>query len=108
MPHKILVVDDEASIVHLLKEDLEQEGYFVVTGFDGQMAIQLAQDHKPDLIILDVNLPHTSGLQAMQAIRRLPQTKNIPIIVLTGEPSANVFPVLEASYRLPTSKNPST
>jgi DNA-binding response OmpR family regulator len=52
MPLTILVIDDDPSIVHLLKEDLELEGYTVLEGYDGQMALQLARSSRPNLIIL--------------------------------------------------------
>ena len=55
-PPGILVVDDDPSIVHLLKEFFLSQGYEVICGFDGQMAIQLAHQKLPDLIIMDVNM----------------------------------------------------
>jgi CheY-like chemotaxis protein len=60
----ILVIDDDPTIVHMLREDLEAEGYRTLEGFDGQTAIQLAKGARPQLIIMDVNMPghsHTSS-----------------------------------------------
>ncbi|HVO33117.1 MAG TPA: response regulator, partial [Elusimicrobiota bacterium] len=62
MAYTILVVDDDLTIVQLLKAHLEEEGYVVLAGFDGQMALQLAQTRKPNLIVMDVNMPMTSGV----------------------------------------------
>jgi DNA-binding response OmpR family regulator len=106
MPAKILIVDDDPAIVNLLKEDLESEGYEVVCGFDGQMAIQLAKSQRPRLIILDVNMPLTSGLHAIESLRSFNETKSIPILVLTGEASRNVYPAIESLPRSAHLKKP--
>src|SRR5262245_52969618 len=92
MQKTILVVDDDSSIVNLLKEDLEIEGYRVVPGYDGQMALQLAKSTKPDLIFLDVNMPLLNGLKALEYLRGMAETQHIPILFLTGEASSNVAP----------------
>ena len=92
----ILVVDDDPSIVHLLKEDLEMEGYRVVEGYDGQMAVKLARTTKPNLIIMDVNMPLIGGIKAMEHLRGLPETQRIPILFLTGEASDRVAPHLDS------------
>ena len=106
MPKTILVVDDDPSIVHLLKEDLEMEGYRVLEGFDGQMALQMAKASSPDLIILDVNMPLISGLKALEYLRENPDTKNTPVMFLTGEASSNVYPHLETATRVVHVKKP--
>ena len=85
MVYTILAIDDDPSIVHLLKENLEQEGYRVLEGYDGQTALQLAQKVKPNLIILDVNMPMINGLKAFEFLRGRADTKNIPILFLSGE-----------------------
>ncbi len=102
----ILVIDDDPSIVNLLKEDLEQEGYRVLQGYDGQMAMQMAKSSKPQLIIMDVNMPMTNGLRALENLRALPETKNIPILFLSGEVSSNVIPALAAAPRVAHVKKP--
>jgi CheY-like chemotaxis protein len=106
MATSILVVDDDASIVHLLKEDLEQEGYEVLEGYDGQMALQMARLSKPQLIIMDVNMPFTNGLKALEHLRGLAATKDTPIIFLTGEATANVAPMLASASRVAHVKKP--
>jgi len=106
MPKTILVVDDDPSIVHLLKEDLELEGYRVLEGYDGQMALQLAKTSNPALIILDVNMPLIGGLKTLEYLRELPATKDIPVMFLTGEASASVSPHLDAAARVTHVKKP--
>jgi CheY-like chemotaxis protein len=106
MPSTILVVDDDPSIVHLLKENLEQEGYQVVEGYDGQAALQLAQSAKPNLIILDVNMPLINGLKALEYLRGLPETRNIPILFLSGETSSKLAPTLASAPRVSHVKKP--
>src|SRR5207302_7166908 len=106
MSRTILVVDDDASIVHLLKENLEQEGYVVLAGYDGQAALQLAKVSRPNLIILDINMPLISGLKALEHLRGISETKNIPILFLSGETSAHVVPTLESAPRVAHVKKP--
>ncbi len=93
MSETILVVDDDPALVNLLKEDLEAEGYTIVTGYDGQMAVQAARTTRPDLIILDVHMPMTNGPKAYEVLRSAPETRMIPVIFLTGEPSQRVSSV---------------
>ena len=81
MAAKILVVDDEAKIVKLVRAYLEQSGYTVVTAEDGQTALIQARREKPDLILLDIMLPGIDGLDVARALRR---EGDIPIIMLTA------------------------
>lgn len=79
---KILVVDDERVLVKGLKFNLENEGYQVVTGFDGAQAVELARQERPDLILLDVMMPKLDGLQACMQIRTF---SDVPVILLTAK-----------------------
>ena len=79
---KILVVDDEKLIVKGLKFNLEQEGYTVVTAFDGEEALHLAHDESIDLILLDLMLPKMDGLSVCRAVRAF---SDVPIIMLTAK-----------------------
>ena len=106
MAKTVLVVDDDSSIVHLLKEDLELEGYKVLEGYDGQMALQLARSAHPHLIILDVNMPLLGGLKALEYLRESSETQRIPVLFLTGEASANVAPNLTIQPRVAHVKKP--
>ena len=79
---KILVVDDEKLLVKGLKFNLENEGYQVETAYDGQEALELAQNGRFDLIILDVMMPKMDGLETCMKIREF---SNVPIIMLTAK-----------------------
>ena len=84
MPHKILLIDDEPNIVFMISNRLRQTGYEVVTGGDGQEALDLARKEKPDLIILDLMLPKMNGFTACGLIKRDLNLSHIPIIMLTA------------------------
>lgn len=77
----ILAVDDEQLYQRLLKVNLEQEGYSVITANDGAEALDTVSARHPDLVILDLMMPHMDGLTATERIR---QFSNIPIIILTA------------------------
>ncbi|MDO8672748.1 MAG: response regulator transcription factor [Dehalococcoidia bacterium] len=78
---KILLVDDEPKIVEIVRLYLEKDGYRVVTAGDGEKALDANRREKPDLIILDLNLPEVDGLEVCKTIRR---GSNVPIIMLTA------------------------
>ena len=78
---KILVVDDEQLLVKGIKFNLENDGYEVVTAYDGEEAVKIAQEQSVDLIILDLMMPRLDGLGACQKIREF---SNVPIIMLTA------------------------
>lgn len=77
----ILVVDDEPKITRLVQDYLERAGYSVHVAYDGQSALSLAKTGKPDLIVLDLGLPHMDGLDFTREFRRY---SNAPIIMLTA------------------------
>ena len=79
---KILVVDDEELLVKGIRFNLQNEGYEVLTGFNGAEAVTLAQKEKPDLVILDVMMPEMDGLTACARIREF---SDVPIILLTAK-----------------------
>ncbi len=82
---KILIVDDEQDIVELLSYNLEKEGFSTAKAYDGEAALGLVHSEKPDLVILDLMLPKMNGLDVCKAIRRNPETANLPIIMLTAK-----------------------
>ena len=86
---KILVVDDEKVLVKGIKFNLENEGYEVEVGYDGEQAVELARNGGFDLVILDLMMPKIDGLQACMRIREF---SNVPVIMLTakGETSDKV------------------
>ena len=91
---KILVVDDEKLLVKATKFNLEQEGYTVVTAFDGEEAIRIAHDNSIDLILLDLMLPKVDGFTACRTIRGF---SNVPIIMLTAK-SDDIDKILGLEY----------
>ena len=80
----ILVADDESHILHVVSLKLRNGGYTVITARDGQEALELAQQHKPDLIITDYHMPQLSGLELCQKLKQDPMTSGIPAIMLTA------------------------
>jgi two-component system KDP operon response regulator KdpE len=78
----LLVVDDEAGILRLMKLELSAQGFRVVTASDGDKAISLAEDHRPDAILLDVMMPGLSGLEVM---RKLRERSNVPVLLVTAK-----------------------
>lgn len=83
MSQKILVVDDEPSIVTLLQFNLEQAGFQVITAEDGEEGIRSVKAEKPDLIVLDLMLPKMDGMQVCKELRQ--EKWGIPILMLTAK-----------------------
>ena len=81
---KILVVDDEADILELLKYNLSKEGYEVKTALDGIKAVEVAKTFVPDLIILDIMMPKQDGVETCRQVRELPELINVFVIFLTA------------------------
>ncbi|MBL8673689.1 MAG: response regulator, partial [Rhodospirillales bacterium] len=82
-PH-VLVVEDEAPLVELLRYNLDRAGYRVSTAADGEAAMRALGEDMPDLVLLDWMLPLMSGVEVCRQLRRAPATANIPIIMLTA------------------------
>ena len=80
---RILLIEDEPSLIFTLRDTLENEGYIVIVCEDGEEAVGLAQENKPDIIILDIMLPGKNGYEICQELRALKFT--IPIIILTAK-----------------------
>ena len=81
MNERILVVDDEPKIVKLARDYLERSGYAVLTAGDGRTALTIARSEKPDMVVLDLNLPELDGLDVCRTLRR---ESDVPIIMLTA------------------------
>jgi CheY-like chemotaxis protein len=88
MPQKprILVVDDDAPILLLMRNVLREFGFEPVEAASGMQAIEEARQRKPDLILLDRNMPGMSGDDVLRALRGEPQLASVPIVILSGEP----------------------
>ena len=81
---KILVVDDEVYIVHILDFSLRMEGYEVITALDGEQALERVKSDHPDLIVLDIMMPKLDGYETCKALKSNDETKDIPVIVSTS------------------------
>ena len=84
MTFYVLVVEDEQSVAELLTYNLKREGYDVGVAQDGEEALVMVQERAPDLLILDWMLPKTTGIEVCRQLRSKPDTRNLPIIMLTA------------------------
>jgi two-component system chemotaxis response regulator CheY len=87
-PKKVLVIDDDRSIRELLRLHLANRGYDVAVAEDAVVGGRLALSAKPQLIIVDVNLPYLDGPEFVAALQSDPQTKDIPVVFLTSDADA--------------------
>ena len=87
MSQTILVVDDEKDIVDLMRYNLVQAGFRVVSASDGQQALDVARRERPDLVVLDLMLPTLPGTEVARLLRQEEKTRSIPIVMLTARGS---------------------
>lgn len=80
-PQKILVVDDEKNIVRLTQMNLERIGYQVITATDGLEAMKAVERECPDLIVMDITMPHMDGMEVLRTLKSDPLFRPIPIIL---------------------------
>jgi two-component system phosphate regulon response regulator PhoB len=80
----VLVAEDEGALITLLRYNLEREGYRVLEAQDGEEALLIAAEEKPDLVLLDWMLPQLSGIEVCRRLRGRQETRNVPIIMLTA------------------------
>jgi len=78
---KILIADDEPTLVSTLQYNLEREGYSVVIATDGEAAVAAARERHPDLIVLDIMMPRLNGLEVCRILRR---EMHVPIVILSA------------------------
>ena len=83
--HKILLVDDSKTELHVLSELLTKRGYKVRTAENGEEALKRLQEDKPDLILMDVVMPGQNGFQLTRAITRDPAFADVPVIICTSK-----------------------
>ena len=84
MQKVILIVEDDPMSLELFRDLLEVSGYTTLEATDGRQGVELAKEKKPDLILMDIQLPVMDGLEATKILKVDPVTKNIPIIALTA------------------------
>ena len=82
---KVLVVDDEKDITALVAYHLEREGFRVLQAHDGLQALDLVKRERPNVLILDLMLPHMGGLDVCRRLRKEPDTARLPILMLTAK-----------------------
>ena len=82
---RVLIVEDEAPLVTMLRYNLEREGFSVDEAADGEEALLRIAEQRPDAVLLDWMLPLVSGLEVCRQIRRLPATRTLPVIMLTAK-----------------------
>lgn len=80
----ILFIEDESALQKTFNDLLEKEGYQIISALDGEVGLKLAKSKKPDLILLDLILPKIHGFDVLKELKSSPETKDIPIIVLTN------------------------
>lgn len=83
-PSKILVVEDSRDTRNVLSFSLTKNGYKVVTAVDGQQAVEVALRERPDLILMDLNMPQMDGLAATQQMREHEELRKVPILAVTA------------------------
>lgn len=81
---KILLVEDDLFLITMYKTRFEHEGYQVVTAQDGETALNLIQQEKPNLVIMDIMLPKMGGVAILEAMRKNTETANIPVVALSN------------------------
>jgi len=85
---RILIVEDEPSVLKVTKARLEHQGYEVLVAMDGKAALQKAAEELPiHVVLLDIMLPKLNGYEVCRALKRQPATSHIPVIVFTGSES---------------------
>jgi two-component system phosphate regulon response regulator PhoB len=85
----VLIAEDESALVIMLRYNLEREGYRVLEAKDGEEALLVASEEKPDLILLDWMLPQLSGIEVCRRLRTRMETRNMPIVMLTARGEEN-------------------
>ncbi len=85
---RILIVDDSPTIVALLRKFLQQSGYITLEAGDAEKGVELARAERPDMIFLDIVLPGMNGFAALRLLRREPGTREIPVVMISGNEQA--------------------
>lgn len=84
MAKKILFIEDEMRLQEAMTAKLKNEGYEVFSALDGEEGLKIAEEQKPDLILLDLILPKKDGFKVLEAMKAKPELNSIPVIVLTN------------------------
>jgi DNA-binding response OmpR family regulator len=98
MKSRILVVDDNQSVVRAIEGILKKQGYDVLTAFDGEEGLRAAHSQRPNLIILDIVMPKMDGYEVCQRLQADPDTSSIPVLMLTVKGQVDVPSDSRATY----------
>lgn len=82
---RILVAEDEEVVREFLEHILRKEGFTPVLAADGEMALALAKEERPDLVLMDVLMPHMDGFEVLRHLKETPELSSIPVIMLTAK-----------------------
>ncbi len=85
---RALIIDDSTTVIAVLGKMLRQSGYQVGSALDAETGIQLARSDQPEVIFLDIVLPGMNGFAALRALKRDPETRDIPVIMMSGNMQA--------------------
>lgn len=85
---KALIIDDSTTVIAAFKKYLSSAGYVTFEALDAESGLELARNHRPELIFLDIILPGMDGFAALRQLRRDPLTKDIPVIMISGNEQA--------------------
>jgi CheY-like chemotaxis protein len=81
---RVLFVEDDPAVAQMYKLKLELDGYHVEVAPDGEVALRMARSARPDIIFLDIRLPKLGGLEVLEALRADPETKTVPVVILSS------------------------
>ncbi len=93
----ILIVEDNAKNMKLARDVLRAKGYATLEAVNGEDGVRLALQHKPDLVLMDIQLPDINGIEAFRRIRANPDTASIPIVAFTASVTANDLSRIDAA-----------
>ena len=88
---KILIIEDDETLVKMYKRKLEHDGFQVAAAYSGGEGMLAAPREKPDLILLDIMMPAVDGFEVIKNLKAVQETKNIPIIILTNLGTSEIF-----------------
>lgn len=81
---KILIIDDDPLLLTMYEQKFRKDGYEVATALNGEEGLKKIKEEKPTLVLLDIMMPKISGFEVLEAVKKDPQIKNIPIVLLTN------------------------
>ena len=87
----VCIVDDDPSILEIYRTKFEQSGYAVFTATDGSEGLQLLREHRPDILLLDIQMPVKNGVEVIKEMNTNPEFSNIPIVVLSNVDDEDMF-----------------